>query len=92
MPIGCHLMILLRAFAVKLWGSFVLFFFGRVASLYNLDNIFTDIISEVLGCHKFEDLREVVVGLGLQALRFVLISVYGMYILYTNLGFHITVL
>ncbi|KAJ8480099.1 hypothetical protein OPV22_023826 [Ensete ventricosum] len=28
-----------------------------------------DIVSEVLGCHKFEDLREVVVGLGLQALR-----------------------
>lgn len=29
----------------------------------------TEIISEVLGFHRLEDIREVVIGLGLQALR-----------------------
>ncbi|WOL09353.1 hypothetical protein Cni_G18106 [Canna indica] len=28
-----------------------------------------DVLTEVLGCHKLEDMREVVIGLGLQALR-----------------------
>lgn len=85
-----HFMILLRIFAAKKeWGSFV--YHSHVATYNNIDNSSTD-ISKLLGCYRFEEMRKVVVGLGLQALRYVSISAYGTYILHTILGFHIIVL
>lgn len=39
--------------------------------------MFAETISSLVGCHKIEDVREVLVGLGLQVVRLVMSSTFS---------------